>query len=543
MKHWIRHSAIVVGVTVSCVCAGAIVATPAAQQPPSLQTGARPKPPNILLIIGDDMGVETLRSFGVGADPAATPNLDKLAASGVRFNKYWVQPVCSPTRATMITGRYGFRTGVGRPTGDGAAMGSMPATPPTPPGSPREGGRGDGAAADQPVDDLSAAEPGRPGGARAGRGGRQAGAGRVGAGRAGAAPAPASPGLRPEEYGLPKAFAARPELGYATAAIGKWHLADSMNGWERHPNLVGFDHFSGGLRGFPEGYFAWIKDVNGVLSGTTGYGPSDQVDDATKWLRARGDRPFFLWFAFNIPHAPLHLPPRSLWVTDHSDLDPQADPNANPRPYFKAMIEAMDTEIGRLLASLDPEVRANTYVIFMGDNGSTGGTITAPFTATHAKGTVYEGGVNTPLIVTGPGVAVNRASNALVNSADMFATIMEMARIPRSTVPAGAGVDSVSFFPYLSQPDRTPVRQWVYADTFGPQEGFMGGQYAIRNATYKLYVRAGQEEFFEIAKDIAEAHNLLGGTLTREQKLGYDSLRAQLTALHASEPKKTTPSR
>ena len=70
------------------------------------------------------MGVETLRSFGVGADPAATPNLDKLAASGVRFNKYWVQPVCSPTRATMMTGRYGFRTGVGRPAGGGGVSGS-----------------------------------------------------------------------------------------------------------------------------------------------------------------------------------------------------------------------------------------------------------------------------------------------------------------------------------------------------------------------------------------------------------------------------------
>ena len=514
MKQWIRHSAIVVGVTVSCVCAGAIVATPAAQPMAASQSGARQTPPNILLIIGDDMGVETLRSFGVGADPAATPNLDRLAASGVRFTRYWSQPVCSPTRATMITGRYGFRTGVGRPTGDGAAMGAMPATPPSPPGSPRETGRGGQAAAGR-------------GGARGGRGGGGQ-----------AEDGPSSPGLRLEEFTLPKAFAAHPELGYATAAIGKWHLADGRNGWEKHPNLTGFDYFSGGLRGFPEGYFAWIKDVNGVLSGTTGYGPSDQVDDATTWIHGRGNRPWFLWFAFNLPHEPLHLPPRSLWVTDHSDLDPQADPSTNPRPYFKAMIEAMDTEIGRLLASLDPEVRANTYVIFMGDNGSTGGTVTAPFVRTHAKGTVYEGGVNVPLIVTGPGVAINRASNRLVNSADMFATILDMARIPRSAVPSARAVDSVSFFPYLSQPDRKSIREWIYADTFTPAEGFMGGQYAIRNDTYKLFVRAGQEEFFDIATDIAEARNLLSGALTREQQTAYDSLRRQLTALHASEQKK-----
>jgi arylsulfatase A-like enzyme len=495
MRSWIRRSTVVAGITLSCICAGAIASTAPAQQSAPVQVGNRSKPPNILLIIGDDMGIETLRSFGVGTDTAATPNLDRLAEAGVRFNRYWSQPVCSPTRATMLTGRYGFRTGVGRPTGDGSVAGPMPSTPAAPAGSPREGGRGRGA---------------------------------------GAATDPGSPGLRLDEFTLPKAFAAHRELGYATAAIGKWHLADRANGWEKHPNLTGFDHFSGGLRGFPEGYFAWVKDVNGTLSGATGYGPSDQVDEATKWIRARGDQPWFLWFAFNLPHEPLHLPPRSLWVTDHSSLDPQADPNANPRPYFKAMLEAMDTEIGRLLASLDPATRANTYVVFMGDNGSTRGTVTAPFVPTRAKGTVYEGGVNVPLIVTGPGVAANRASNALVNSADMFTTIVEMARLPRSAVPAGSAVDSVSFFPYLSQPDRTPIRQWIYADTFGPAEGVQGGQYAIRNETHKLVVRAGQEEFFDVSKDPSEARNLLGTTLTPEQRRAYTSLRSAVSALHAS---------
>jgi len=509
MSRSIRRS-VFVGVTLLFASASLIT---------DAQAAARSRPPNILLIIGDDLGVESLRSFGVGNDTAATPNLDKLAASGVRFNKFWAQPVCSPTRATMITGRYGFRTGVGRPTG-GTAEGPLPAVPQKPAGSPNEGSRQGGAGA-------AAAAAAAGAGMRAG--------GEADAGEATAAP---SPGLGVNEYTLPKAFAAHPELGYATAAIGKWHLADKTNGWEKHPNLVGFDYFSGDLRGTTNSFFAWIKDVNGTLSTPTGYGPSDQVDDATQWIRARGDRPWFLWFAFNLVHTPLHLPPKSLWVTDHSDLDPQANPSANPRPYFKAMMEAMDTEIGRLLASLDPEVRANTYVIFLGDNGSTGDTITAPFTSNHAKGTVYEGGVNTPLIVAGPGIPANRASNALVNSADMFATIMEMARIPRTTAPAGAGVDSVSFFPYLSQPDRPSIRKWIYADTFGSTEGYKAGQYAIRNATYKLYVRAGKEEFFDIEHDLAEAHNLLGGKLTREQQAGYDALRSQLTALHASAGKK-----
>lgn len=488
-----RHAIAIVTLVAACVCGGTVAATLAAQQP-----AARAKPPNILLIIGDDMGVETLRSFGVGADTPATPNLDRLAASGVRFNRYFSQPVCSPTRATMITGRYGFRTGVGRPTG-GAASGPLPPDPPIPAGSPAEGGR------------------------RSGEGNAEGGP---------------SPGLGAHEYTLPKAFAARKELGYATAAIGKWHLADKNNGWEKHPNLVGFDHFSGDLRGAVWSFFAWAKDVNGVLSTKTGYGPTDQVDDATAWITARGDRPWFMWFSFNLGHTPLHLPPKKLLVSDYSHLDPKADPGVNPKPYFKAMLEAMDTEIGRLLASMSPEVRANTYVIFMGDNGTTGENISAPFTSTHAKGTVYEGGIHVPLMVSGPGVARNGESNALVNSADMFATILDMARIPRSTAPAGSAVDSVSFFPYLAQPGMPSIRTWVYADTFTPVQGYKGGQYAIRNDTYKLLVRARQEEFYDVATDRAEAHNLLKGTLTPAQQKAYTALRSQLTALHASEERR-----
>ena len=82
--------------------------------------------------------------------------------------------------------------------------------------------------------------------------------------------------------------------------------------------------------------------------------------------------------------------------------------------YFYAMIEAMDTLIGRLLASLDSETRENTYVIFLGDNGTSSNVISAPFRAGRAKGTIYEGGVNVPLIITGPGVHGGGVSEALV---------------------------------------------------------------------------------------------------------------------------------
>jgi arylsulfatase A-like enzyme len=484
----------------------AVVTLPACTQ----EAPVAARPPNILLIIGDDMGVETLASFGVGSEAPATPNLDQLAASGLRFNNFWSQPVCSPTRATLITGRYGFRTGVGRPTGDGNLAGPMPATPPKPPGAHREGRGG----------------PPGAGGARgngANRGGGAAGQG-------------ANPGLGSKEFTLPKAFAAHPELGYATAAIGKWHLADRNNGWEKHPNLVGFDYFAGLVRGFPEGYFAWIKDVNGELFGKTGYAATDKVDDAIHWIDEHGEQPWFLWLAFNLPHAPLHLPPENLWVTDHADMDPQADPDAAPRKHFTAMMETLDTEIGRLLASLEPSERANTYVIFMGDNGSTRQTVTAPFAPNHAKGTIYEGGVNVPLIVTGPSVARNRASDALVNSTDLFATIMELATIdPATTIPKDVVVDSVSFLPLLSAPETPSRRDWLYADVFSVDQGIEHGNYAIRNERYKLVVIDGREELYDLATDRSETTDLLAGTLTAEQQAAHAALRAQVDALHASE--------
>lgn len=78
-----------------------------------------------------------------------------------------------------------------------------------------------------------------------------------------------------------------------------------------------------------------------------------------------------MWFAFNLPHTPLHLTPADLLNSEYSALDPKADPSDDPIPYFRAMLEAMDSQIEKILNSLSEQERANTYVIFMGDNGST----------------------------------------------------------------------------------------------------------------------------------------------------------------------------
>lgn len=452
--------------------------------------------PNILLIIGDDMGVEAFASYGLSEDAPATPALDRLAGDGVRFTNFWAQPVCSPTRATVITGRYGFRTGIGRPVGGGP----MPPAPEVPAGSPAE-------SRNEP-NPASAEDRALP-----------------------------RPFLLPDEFTLPMALKGDTDPGYATAAFGKWHLAGPGNGWTDHPNLAGFDHFAGLMGGGPESYFAWRKVVDGEVVGTVGYAPEDKVNDAIAWLDGRGDEPWLLWFAFNLAHTPMHVPPKEYRHSDFSDASAGGElPRESWRAAFEAMLEAMDTQIGRLLAGLSPEVRVNTYVIFMGDNGTWGPVIGPPFRDGRAKGTVYEGGVSVPLIVTGPGVARGGVSEALVNSTDLFATIMEMAGLDSDrAVPEHVTHDSVSFLDALSDPAAPSRREWLYADEFfGGFDGVETADYAMRNHRYKLVRFEGDEEFYDLREDPYEHVNLLESGLTGQEQLEFETLRRQVHELRES---------
>ena len=467
-------------------------------------SGVAQAAPNILLIIGDDMGVETLASYGLGENPPKTATLDEMARQGMRFKNFWAQPVCSPTRATIITGRYGFRTGIGFPV---SLNGDLPEIPEIPnwaspaPGAPRVMAGGIDYFRRIPGFDLP------------------------------------RHGLILEEYTLPMAFNANPDLGYSTAAIGKWHLADISNGWIEHPNRVGFEHYSGLMNAGPAHFFSWNKIINGEVTGEIGYAPVDKTDDAIDWIATQGDEPWFMWFAFNLPHVPLHLPPEDNLQSDHSNLDSKEIAESDREGYFDAMIEAMDTQIGRLLGSMDAHVRDNTYVIFLGDNGTARANVRAPFRIDRAKGTIFEGGVNTPLIITGPGIEPGTVPDALVNASDLFVTIMEMAGIDaQETVPEDVTHDSISFMPVLADADAPSPRDWLYADLFfGGFAGVETADYAMRNERYKLLRFWGEEEFYDLQNDPYEYENLLSGDLTTAERVEYEKLREQITELRASE--------
>ena len=420
---------------------------------------------NILVLIADDLGVDASSFYPVGTrqptepPPPPTPNLQNLANAGILFRNAWANPLCVPSRATIFTGRYGFRTGVG----------------------------------------SNLAKP-------------------------------EFQALTAAEFITPEAFLARPDLDYQLAHIGKWHVSPGA----ADPIRFGWPYFAGGEPYRPEvpSYFDWLKYINGTAASTTKYATSNSVNEALAVIRKakRANKPYYLEIAFNAPHSPFHRPPNQL----HSyDALPEYTPGVDARPYFEAMIEALDSEIGRLLRNVDLD---STTVIFVGDNGGTSVTVAPPYDPTRSKSTVYENGIRVPMLLAGAGVKQpGRIVDGLVNTVDIFPTVLELAGIDPSTViPPTRKIDGVSMVPYMRTPGRASRRQYIYAERFTDRFDH-GYQRAIRNADYKLIDRAnGNREFYNLNLDPLEKNNLLGGALNAIEQSNLDGLEAQLAALLAS---------
>ncbi|MCJ8319197.1 MAG: sulfatase-like hydrolase/transferase [Colwellia sp.] len=284
---------------------------------------------------------------------------------------------------------------------------------------------------------------------------------------------------------------------YQSAVFGKWHLGTG-SGSDTHPNDVGVDHYAGNLENLSD-YYDWPLTINGVTEAVTEYHSSKITDLAANWISEQ-QSPWFVWLAYSAPHSPFHLPPESLHERDLPGTD--SDINNNKRAYYLAAIEAMDTEIGRLLNSLDEETRANTIIIFIGDNGTPKGVIDATtYSASHAKGSLYQGGIATPFIVSGKGVSrINQRENALVTATDLFATIANIAGITETKIH-----DSQSFKALLSD-EGSYDRNYVY--TAYKSEGVTG--WTTRSDNFKLIeFDNGTQELFSLVDSFAETINLL----------------------------------
>ena len=413
---------------------------------------------NVILIIADDLGSDYCGFNANHLDTAKMPNVRRLLARGVHFRNAWAHPLCSPTRAGILTGRYSFRTGVGDVVGPAVSLDTA-------------------------------------------------------------------------ELTIPKLLNRYKPNGIAKGHIGKWHLQQFSAANYLNPNKMGYDHYEGNMAGMVASYTNWLKVTNGVAMTITNYATTETVNNALTWLKNQdASKPFFLWLAFNSPHTPHHLPPANL----HSSTNlsgTAADITANPKLYFKAMIEAMDTEIGRLFDSLQVQQKwNNTDIIFIGDNGNE--STTAQRTG-GAKGGITEQGISVPFIISGPSVVnPNRVSNTMVHTTDLFATILELFGYTtwQSQIAANKPVDSRSMLPIVKN-QTTEVRAWNFTEIFRTPGIATDGK-TMRNAAYKLLdLNNGTQRFYKIDTDTLETTNLLTRNLNATETTNYNYLCNQMTTL------------
>jgi arylsulfatase A-like enzyme len=288
-------------------------------------------------------------------------------------------------------------------------------------------------------------------------------------------------GLPKSEVLIPEALKDAPGGPWSSAAIGKWHLATLFRPEPdiEDPRRQGFDHFDGQL-GTPtqlveeapdgkRGYYRWQRIRDGEVSMVEEYLTTAQADAALYAMETLPE-PWFLYLAFSAVHVPLEVPP--------PDLFEQAD-TSDPAGVADAMLEALDHELGRVLDAVSDDVT----VIVTSDNGTSQLVVRPPLLASRAKGSVYAGGTQVPLLIAGPGIEP-AVSSSLVHVTDLFPTVLDLAGIAPGDL--GLELDGTSLVPELfgEAPSR---RRCVFVESFSPN-GDPPREYdqAVRNATHTL---------------------------------------------------------
>ncbi len=432
--------------------------------------------PNLVFILIDDMGWKDLSC--TGSTFYETPNIDRLAAHGMRFTEAYAScPVCSPTRASIMTGKYPATVGI-----------------------------------TDWIDWGGRCHPCR---------------GRL-------IDVPYLKQLPTTERTVAAALA---DAGYATWHVGKWHLGSEAS----VTGDIGFEVNVGGCEmGSPAagGYFSpWsitaLQDAD-VPEGT--YLTDYLTDRAIALIKQRDERPFFLNLWYYSVHTPIQAKPEKIRkyeakaarlgldkVETFEDGGPF--PTAHKRkqhiqrrlvqsdPVYAAMIESLDENIGRLLDTLEAAGETdNTLIVFTSDNGGLAtaeGSPTCNLPLAEGKGWMYEGGTREPLLVAWPGrIAAGTTCEVPVTSPDFYPTLLEAAGLPLSP---GQHVDGVSLMPLLtgSGPlDRAAIF-WHYPH-YGNQGGTPGS--SVRCGDFKLieFFEDGRLELYNLRTDPGEQHNLAG---------------------------------
>lgn len=385
--------------------------------------------PNIIYVLADDLGIGNVSSYG--ADNYKTPNIDQLAKNGIQFKHAYTAPLCGPSRAMILTGRYAFRTGATSQVG------------------------------------ASLLNPSK-------------------------------------EILIPSVLK---EAGYITSAIGKW------NQLPLNPSDFGFDDY---LKFRGSGVY-WNKEkkveqytVNGknILLKDNEYMPDIMHDHLVNFISRNANRPFYIHYALS------HI---------HGKIQPTPDSKPGSKNLYEDNIAYMDKLVGKLIMALDSlNLRDNTLIVFMGDNGTASGFAARSTIGgrqlSGMKGTMKEGGSLVPMIVNWPGVISNgRISDLLIDASDFLPTFAEIAgaNLPMNTI-----IDGQSFASQLTG-KKGKSREWIFME--------LGNKWYVRDARWKLN-REG--ELFDMRNAPFEEKLVADYNRDKESKNAYKRLKEVLDKLN-----------
>jgi len=478
---------------------------------PAISENGTAARPNILMIIGDDIGMDVttdmypgmidslVEQYGpsghnhpdykmIDGRPASTPTLNALAQSGMRFTQVWAQPFCSPTRTSLLTGLYAVKTGV--------------------------------------LDYL---------------------------------------GYLSHTH---RSFVRdlKEKGDYSTAVFGKWHIAGLGVYPGMKPKEAGFDLFLGSLHGGVQTYYEWnyhiqddtdppdqyrtekapVRSLPGIEPTT--FAPVVKTADAIKWITEQEaenpDKPWHVWLSFNLSHITGQQQPNPMVIPNKDTLDAvslkEMEECIGPDGKFgsaivgscssealmRAMTNTMDNMIGRVLEVVD-NLDPNTYVIYLGDNGTWMFGPQREFIDNmyitrqgRSKGTAYESGVLVSMAIRGPKIKPGSQSDEPIHNVDLFSTILELAglevpeRVPNREGDGTVALDAVSITPILFEQAtglRDPNTGYLLVETVNPVKQNLR-EVGARNATYKLICDENPETenctFYNLVDDPIEEYPL-----------------------------------
>ncbi|MSR62123.1 MAG: hypothetical protein EXS08_06740 [Planctomycetes bacterium] len=459
-------------------------------------------PPNILVIVLDDVGVDKLSLFDAGqvAPPyARTPRMDALAESGMRFTSVHANPICSPTRACIQTGRYPFRTGMG----------------------------GNAEVYLLPDSEVLLAKL-------------------------------LKEGLPPQQAYTCGAFG-KWHLTPSDLSNEAYRTHAVRHGYNRFFGTLSntSDHFNWTKVEYNQGW------ANANLVAISNHWSADVVRaDAASWVNSRTfNRPYFAYVAFNPPHDKFQVPAfqtqdgRPLLSTDTRAELAGAQPGDEPMNpfqrelFYRAGIEAVDAEIGYLLDDIQQRLE-HTMVFVVGDNGTPLRVITPPHDTNHGKTTFFQHGIRVPMIASGPLVRRpippgGHVCPALVDTVDIWSTIAAISGARLNPAPE---VNGVSFLPLLKNPSASGARAWSFSQLFGPAGpyssvvGVSNHGRSLTDGTYK-YIRTVTDhvlgdptiqyihQLYRVADDPEEAYDFIVNGLTPEAATANEYLSEQMDVL------------